>query len=130
MKWRVLHVLIHLIKSRNPNLEIVLAPAPDEIEQARSVDAVLITNNNLALNIMELSGLILKSNFVIANDTGPAHIAAHLGKEGVVLFGHHTTAKKVSIETNKFHAVTVKNLNDLSAEKVYSEIEDKIKLIN
>ena len=26
-------------------------------------------------------------------------MAAHLGKKGLVIFGHHTTAKKVSIET-------------------------------
>ena len=31
---------------------------------------------------MELAGLIKKSKFVISNDTGPAHMAAHLGKRG------------------------------------------------
>ena len=79
---------------------------------------------------MELSGLIKKSSFVIANDTGPAHIAAHLKKEGIVLFGHHTTPKKVSIETDKFRAITVSDLNKLNPEDVYSQIEDKLKLIN
>ena len=54
---------------------------------------------------MELAGLILKASYVVANDTGPAHMAAHLGKRGVVLFGPHTTAKKVSIETEKFKAI-------------------------
>ena len=79
---------------------------------------------------MELTGLILKASYVVANDTGPAHMAAHLGQKGVVLFGPHTTAKKVSIETEKFKAITVDNLNLLSAEKVYSEIKDKLNLIN
>ena len=66
---------------------------------------------------MELAGLIKKSSFVVANDTGPAHMAAHLGKNGLVLFGYHTTPKKVSIETDKFKALTVNNLKDLSAER-------------
>ena len=79
---------------------------------------------------MELTGLVLKASFVIANDTGPAHMGAHLGKKGVVLFGHHTTAAKVSIETEKFKAISINNLANLSAEKVYEEIKDELKLIN
>ena len=43
---------------------------------------------------MELAGLILKASYVVANDTGPAHMAAHLGQKGVALFGYHTTPKK------------------------------------
>ena len=79
---------------------------------------------------MELAGLIKKSSFVIANDTGPAHMSAHLGSEGIVLFGHHTTPKKVSIETDKFKAITVNNLKDLLPEEVYSQIKKKLELIN
>ena len=78
---------------------------------------------------MELAGLIKKSSFVVANDTGPAHMAAHLGKNGVVLFGHHTTPQKVSIETDKFKALTVNKLKNLSAESVYSEIKSKLESI-
>ena len=43
---------------------------------------------------MELAGLINKSSYVIANDTGPAHMAAHLGKNGIVLFGNHNYTRK------------------------------------
>ena len=79
---------------------------------------------------MELAGLIDKASFVIANDTGPAHIAAHLGKKGLVLFGHHTTPEKVSIETHKFKAIKSNRLNELNAETVYNEIKEEINLIN
>jgi hypothetical protein len=57
-------------------------------------------------------------------------MAAHLGKMGIVLFGYHTTPKKVSIETDKFKAIKSDKLENLTAEKVYKEIEEKIKLIN
>ena len=79
---------------------------------------------------MELAGLISKSSYVISNDTGPAHMSAYLGKMGIVLFGHHTTARKVSIETDKFKAISVNDLNSLSAEKVYSQIKDKLDSID
>ena len=79
---------------------------------------------------MELAGLITKASYVIANDTGPAHMAAHLGQKGTVFFGHHTTPQKVSIETDKFKAITTDDLNSLSAEKVYSEIKNKLELID
>jgi ADP-heptose:LPS heptosyltransferase len=79
---------------------------------------------------MELAGLIYKSSYVISNDTGPAHMAAHLGKSGVVFFGYHTTAQKVSIETDNFKPISVKDLNKLDAEQVYLKIKDKLELIN
>ena len=129
-KWPYYNEIIKIIKSKHTNFEIVIAPGPNEIEEAKKIDAVTITNNKKALNIMELAGLIKKSNFVISNDTGPAHMAAHLGVEGIVLFGHHTTPEKVSIETDKFKAITVEDLNNLSIENVYSKVKSKLELIN
>ena len=129
-KWPYFNDLIKIIKLKHPDFEIVTAPATSEIEEAKKIESTIITNKNKSLNIMELAGLITKASYVIANDTGPAHMTAHLGKEGKVLFGHHTTAKKVSIETDKFTAITVDDLNLLSAEKVYSEIKDKLMSIN
>ena len=67
---------------------------------------------------------MLDSNFVVANDTGPAHIAAHLGCNGLALFGSHTSHKKVSIKTDKFDVLESNDLSDISVAQVY----DKIKL--
>ncbi len=129
-KWPYFNNLIKIIKSKHPNFEIVIAPVLSEMEDSKKIESTLITNNNKPLNITELAGLITKASYVIANDTGPAHMSAHLGQMGTVLFGHHTTANKVSIETDKFKAISVKDLNSLNAEKVYSEIKDKLELIN
>ena len=73
------------------------------------------------LNIPQLSSLIKGSSFVIANDTGPAHMAAHLNAKGITLFGKHTTAFKVSIERENFKAIQVDDLNKLSPEKVFEK---------
>ena len=129
-KWLYFNDLIKIIKSKHLNFEIAIAPGPNEIEEARRIESISITNKDKSLNIMELTGLINKASYVIANDTGPAHMAAHLGQRGIVLFGYHTTPKKVSIETDKFKAITVDNLKHLNAEKVYSEIKRELELIN
>ena len=128
-QWPYYNELIKTIKSKHTDFEVVIAPGSNEMEDAKKINAISITNDNNALNIMELAGLIKKSSFVVANDTGPAHMTAHLGKSGIVLFGHHTTPQKVSIETDKFKALTVNKLKDLSAERVYSEIKSQLELI-
>jgi len=78
------------------------------------------------LDISQLSSLIKESSFVIANDTGPAHMAAHLNAKGLTLFGKHTTAFKVSIERENFKAVQVDDLNKLSATKVFERLSSSI----
>ena len=129
-KWPHFNQLIKIIKSKHQKLEIAIAPGFNEIEEAKKIESVSIMNNDQPLTITQLAGLIVKASYVVANDTGPAHMAAHLGKTGVTLFGHHTTAKKVSIETEKFKAITVDNLNELEAETVYLKIKDNLNLIN
>ena len=129
-KWPYFNELISIIKSKHINLEIVVAPGPDEMEKAKKIKSILITNNKKPLDIMELAGLISKASYVVANDTGPAHMTAHLGKKGVVLFGYHTTPEKVSIETEEFKAINTDDLNKLTAEDVYLKIKDQLELIN
>ena len=129
-KWPYFNELANIIKSKHSNLEVVVAPGPNEIEEAKKIDAISILKNEGAVNVMELTGLILRSSYIVANDTGPAHMAAHLGKKGIVIFGHHTTPQKVSIETDNFKAITSDDLKELKAEKVYTEIKDKLELID
>ena len=92
------------------------------IDESKKIDAVPILKNDKALNISQLTALIKDSSFVVANDTGPAHIAAHTGVKGLTLFGKHTTAYKVSIERENFRAIEVSDLNNLSAEKVFEKL--------
>ena len=53
-------------------------------------------------------------------------MAAHLGVKGLSLFGKHTTAYKVSIETKNFKAIQVNELKKLSAEKVFQRLKENI----
>jgi len=122
-KWPNYNELIKLIKNKfEYEFKLVVAPGPSEIDEAKEVSAISILDNNKALNISQLSSLIKGSSFVVANDTGPAHMAAHLGVKGLTLFGKHTTAFKVSIERENFKAIQVEDLKKLSAEKVFERI--------
>ena len=122
-KWPYFNNLISLIKAKfKDQFKIITAPGPKEINEADQYDAIKILDNGKAVDIPQLSSLIKKSSFVVANDTGPAHMAAHLNAKGLTLFGSHTTAKKVSIERENFKAIQVSDLNKLSAEKVFEKI--------
>ena len=126
-KWPYYNELIDLIKNRfNNKFKVVIAPGPSEIKNSKEINATCVLNNEKALDISELSSLIKESSFVIANDTGPAHMAAHLNVKGLTLFGSHTTAHKVSIERENFKAIQVSDLKKLSANKVFEKIEEKI----
>ena len=122
-KWPHYNKLIELIKNRfNDKYKIIVAPGPTEVDDAKNINAISILDQNKALNISQLSTLIKESSFVLANDTGPAHMSAHIGSKGLTLFGKHTTAFKVSIERENFKAIQVEDLNKLSAEKVFERI--------
>ena len=124
-KWPYYNDLISFINEKTENrFKVVIAPGPDEIKEASTINALCILDNGKSLDISQLASLIKDSSFVVANDTGPAHMTAHLGSKGIALFGAHTTAHKVSIERENFKAIQVSDLTKLSAQKVF----DKLKL--
>ena len=126
-RWPYYNDLINLIKEKyNDEYKIVVAPGPDEINQAKKINAISIMDNGNALDISQLSTLIKSSSFVIANDTGPAHMAAHLDSKGLTLFGSHTSAFLQSIERENFKAIQVSDLNKLSAEKVFEKLSKEL----
>ena len=125
-QWPYYNDLIDLIKKKFEFFKIVVAPGPNEIDEASKINALCILDNGKALDISQLSSLIKSSSLVVSNDTGPAHMTAHLGSKGIALFGSHTTPFKVSIETDNFKAIQVPDLSKLSAEKVFQRLSEII----
>ena len=126
-KWPYYKELIQKLKQEFKNkYSVLLAPGPNELEEAKQFNAKVILENNKPVNIKTLVSLIYGAKFIIANDTGPAHIASHLDKKGLALFGSHTSAKKVSIENFNFKPLSVKDLKDLKVETVISEVRSKL----
>tara|TARA_B100001175_G_C19460640_1_gene616302 strand:- start:1016 stop:1516 length:501 start_codon:yes stop_codon:yes gene_type:complete len=122
-RWPYYNDLINLLQEKyKDNYKIVVAPGIDEIDEAKKINALCILDNGKSLDIPQLSSLIKESSFVIANDTGPAHMAAHLKAKGLSLFGSHTSAFLQSIERENFKSIQVSDLNKLSAEKVIENL--------
>ncbi|MDA9669177.1 glycosyltransferase family 9 protein [bacterium] len=126
-KWPYYNDLISMINEKLENkFKVVIAPGPGEIKDASSINALCVLDNGKALDISQLAALIKDSSFVIANDTGPAHMTAHLGSKGIALFGSHTTPFKVSIERENFKAIQAPELSKLSPEKVFERLSEII----
>ena len=126
-KWPYYDELTDLIlKKFREEYKIITVPGPNEIDDAKNLKAIPILENDKALNISQLTSIIKKSSFIIANDTGPAHIAAHVGAKGLTLFGKHTTAYKVSIERENFKPIQVEDLKKLSADRVFERLLETI----
>jgi ADP-heptose:LPS heptosyltransferase len=124
-KWPYYSILISQLKSKyNRKYHVVIAPGPSEIKEAKSLNAHILLNENKSIKIDQLISLIKDASFIISNDTGPAHICSHMDKPGLALFGSHTTAHKVSIESQRFKAISVKDLNLLKAETVMEKIKN------
>ena len=126
-KWPYYNEFISMINEKLADkLKVVIAPGPNEIQEASNINALCILDNGKALDISQLAGLIKGSSFVVANDTGPAHMTAHIGSKGIALFGSHTTPFKVSIERENFKAIQAPELSKLSVEKVFERLSEII----
>jgi|TARA_B100001093_G_scaffold48248_1_gene41023 ADP-heptose:LPS heptosyltransferase len=123
-KWPFYKELVLKLKNDfNNKFSILVAPGPDEIQESYIFNAKVVLDNDVSLDIKKLITLINNAKFIISNDTGPAHIASHLNKKGLVLFGSHTSADKVSIENSNFKAISVSSLKDLKVETVTNEVK-------
>tara|TARA_Y100001970_G_scaffold281441_1_gene392235 strand:+ start:217 stop:1149 length:933 start_codon:yes stop_codon:yes gene_type:complete len=126
-KWPYfLDLIVKLKETYKNKYPILVAPGPGEIEEAAKLKAKIVLNNKRPVNLTFLISLIDSAKFIISNDTGPAHICSHLKKEGLALFGSHTTPEKVNIGNEKFKTYSVKNLSDLKVGQVLAEIKKKL----
>ena len=70
------------------------------------------------LDWFDLSGVLSRAAYVVGNDTGPTHIAAHLNCEGLALFGPHTSARATSMDTRRMQVIETDALADLAVDAV------------
>ena len=126
-KWPFFKDLISQMRREyKNNYSVLVAPGPNELTEAKELNANVVLNEGNPINIKMLISLIKGAKFIVSNDTGPAHIASHLKKNGLVLFGSHTTAKKVSLGNENFKAISVEKLSNLKVNTVIGEIRDKL----
>jgi ADP-heptose:LPS heptosyltransferase len=99
---------------------VVSVPGPEELGLAPSLPGtVLVRPDGKALDFFELAGVARAAALVIGNDSGPTHLAAHLGARGLALFGRsHLPARMTGVERPGFRALEVERLADLPVDDV------------
>ncbi|MGC6475853.1 MAG: glycosyltransferase family 9 protein [Parvibaculales bacterium] len=104
--------------------QVVTAPGPDELDLCAKMPATMLMDSTKPLNFFQLAALIPYCGFVIGNDTGPTHLAAHTGKsKGLALFGPHTSAKLTCVD-RKFDIIECADLNQLELQTVTNKLTE------
>lgn len=127
-RWPYYHELANALIGKG--YQVVMAPGPDEIELCASIPGTSLRGPTGYLGWFELAGVIKQAAFVVGNDTGPSHVAACLGRPGIVLFGGHTPAAKTGILREDFTAIEVDDLKSLSAETVAEAVLSRLAALN
>ncbi len=101
----------------------ITIPGPDELELCHSIPGITLVDGENCLNIFQLAGVLSQAQFAIGNDTGPTHITAHLGRPGLALFGHHTSARSTGIQHTNFDWLETDDLRTLEMDSVWPLVE-------
>lgn len=102
-------------------INVICIVGPDEVDLISSFNCKVLQN----LDLFQLASLLKNANFVIGNDTGPSHIAAHIGAKGVAIFGPQTLAKRAQMTRNAFRSIEVKDLHAFSAESMLAWLQQQ-----
>ena len=86
---------------------------------------MLVTEDGY-LDYFALAGVALRAAFVIGNDTGPTHIAAHLGRPGLALYGGHTAPPTTGIQHTRFEWLECSDLAQLTLESVWRKFQEMV----
>jgi ADP-heptose:LPS heptosyltransferase len=99
--------------------DVVTAPGPDET--GPDLPGHALRGEKGFLDWFQLAGVMKGARFVIGNDTGPTHLASHLGVRGLALFGQHMPAERTGVLRENFGAIEVEDLKTLSVARVMDE---------
>jgi len=72
-------------RAESLGLPLVVCPGPNEMDEARASFAAAIIMKDV--NLADYAGLLQRASLVVANDTGPGHIAAGVGAPLLTVLG-------------------------------------------
>jgi len=101
---------------------VVTVPGPDDLELCRTIPGIMLTGPNNYLDFFQLAGVLQKAAFVVGNDSGPSHLASHLGVKGVALFSGHVPAYRTGIVQGGFKSIEAEAMELIPLDKVYDEV--------
>jgi ADP-heptose:LPS heptosyltransferase len=97
-------------------------PGPDDLDLCRTIPGIMLTGPHKYLDFFQLAGVLQKAGYVVGNDSGPSHLASHLGTPGLALFSGHVPAYRTGIAHGNFKCMEAESMELIPVEKVYAEI--------
>lgn len=104
-RWPHFAELLEQLKRQYPHHRFVIAPGPGEIDEARQYQCEILLDGTKPTNFRQLISIIAGAEFIIANDTGAAHMAAHLGQPGIVLMGPQLQAETLGLGSSRMQII-------------------------
>jgi len=101
---------------------VVTVPGPDDLEICRTIPGIMLTGPHKFLDFFQLAGVLKRAGYVVGNDSGPSHLAAHLGVPGLALFSRHVPAYRTGIERHNFKCIEAEKMEDITVAEVFAEI--------
>jgi len=96
----------------------VAVPGPGEHETARELGIASLSRPDDIRSFGELAGILAGAALVIGNDSGPTHLAAHLGTPVIALFGSYYPSRLTGIARDNVEVIEVRDLAGLTADEV------------
>lgn len=84
-RWPHYHALAVALQAEGHR--VVSVPGPDELDEMDRLPGDVLLDGDRPLSLGMLASVLRGAAFVVGNDSGPTHLAAHLGCRGVALHG-------------------------------------------
>ena len=115
-RWPHYAALATLLQARG--LRVFSVPGPEEMSALERMPGQVLLDEGQPLSIAQLASLLPRAACVFGNDSGPTHLAAHLGCRGVALFGRGPSPAHTGIVRERFVALAGDPLAALAPEQV------------
>ena len=99
----------------------VSAPGPDELGDPTAQPGLPLFDDGKPVRYPRLISIARHARYVVGNDTGPTHLAAHSGARGLALFGSHASARSTSID-RRFDIIEEADISAITVERVLERV--------
>jgi len=111
------------LELQRAGVSTVCVPGPDELDALRGFPGIVLLDEGRPLDLGKLASVLAGARFVVGNDSGPTHLAAHMGCRGLALFGAASpTPEQTGIVRPAFSAWQTPALNALPVEAVRAAV--------
>lgn len=105
---------------------VVTVPGPAELELCRTMPGTMLTGDGAYLDFFQLGGVLRDAAFVVGNDSGPTHLAAHLGRPGLALFGSASSRYLHNMQRRNLSCLARQDIADITVEEVASKVRQAV----